>query len=104
MMGQLQAKLPSDEQTLAQLELERDIAAQANEIAPERNVNFYYEDLGDSTEQILRYAEFRATWTVLSGICDISCGWRVIISMDVTLTYLFSFFRPPKALRGKTPQ
>ena len=56
MMAQLQAKPIFDEQAVAQLELERDIEAQANEIAPEKIVNFYYEDLGDSTEQILRYA------------------------------------------------
>ena len=56
MMTQLQGVLQADEQTIAQLELERDIAAQADEIAPEKIVNFYYEELGDSTEQILRYA------------------------------------------------
>ncbi len=56
MMTQLQGILQADEQAVAQLELERDIAAQADEIAPEKIVNFYYEDLGDSTEQILRYA------------------------------------------------
>jgi hypothetical protein len=56
MMTQIPGVFQSDEQKIAQLELERDIAAQANEIAPEKIVNFYYEDLGDSTEQILRYA------------------------------------------------
>jgi hypothetical protein len=56
MMAQFAGVLQADEQTIAQLELERDIAAQGPEIAPEKIVNFYYEDLGDSTEQILRYA------------------------------------------------
>jgi hypothetical protein len=56
MMTQLQGEWTFDEQAVAQLELERDIAAQGSEIAPEKIVNFYYEDLGDSTEQILRYA------------------------------------------------
>lgn len=55
-MTQLQGVIETDEQAIAQLELECDIAAQANEIAPELNVNFYYDDLGDATEQILRYA------------------------------------------------
>jgi hypothetical protein len=61
MIAQLQAKFSLDEQTIAQLELERDIAAQADEIAPEPYINFYYEDLGDSTEQILRYAFWLAS-------------------------------------------
>jgi hypothetical protein len=61
MIAQLQAKFPLDEQTIAQLELERDITAQADEIAPEPYINFYYEDLGDSTEQILRYAFWLAS-------------------------------------------
>lgn len=55
-MAQLQGVIEADEQAIAQRNKERDIAAQANEIAPEKIVNFYYEDLGDSTEQILRYA------------------------------------------------
>jgi hypothetical protein len=45
-----------DKQAIAQLQLERYIAAQADQIAPEPNVNFYYDELGDGTEQILRYA------------------------------------------------
>ncbi len=56
MITQLQTKRVFDEQTIAQQDKEQDIAAQANEITPEKIVNFYYEDLGDSTEQILRYA------------------------------------------------
>jgi hypothetical protein len=54
MMTQLQGVLQADEKNLAQLE--SDIAAQADKIGAEKIVNFYYEDLGDSTEQILRYA------------------------------------------------
>jgi hypothetical protein len=57
MMAQFAGVLQADEQAVAQLELQQeDIAAQANQIAPEKIVNFYYEELGDSTEQILRYA------------------------------------------------
>ncbi|MBW4670186.1 MAG: hypothetical protein KME60_22935 [Cyanomargarita calcarea GSE-NOS-MK-12-04C] len=54
MMTQFQGKQASDSQAIA--ELEREIATEAQEIAPERNVNFYYGELEDATEQILRYA------------------------------------------------
>ncbi len=56
MMTQFPGVLQLDEQAVSQRNKQCDIAAQESEIAPEKIVNFYYEELGDSTEQILRYA------------------------------------------------